>query len=98
MQLQTPTPPEEAAEPSSPWTSRTPITANKAQSQSDYLIRRIRRHHSSSLKSILEALQSLSKGAKAVIHKVTLLVAENKELRQANEILSRHHRQKRTRL
>jgi hypothetical protein len=32
------------------------------------------------------------------MHKVTLLVAENKELRQANEILSRRRRQKRTRL
>jgi hypothetical protein len=32
------------------------------------------------------------------MHKVTLLGAENKELRQANKILSRRRRQKRTRL
>jgi hypothetical protein len=32
------------------------------------------------------------------MHKVTLLVAENKELRQANEILSRRRRQKKIRL
>jgi hypothetical protein len=32
------------------------------------------------------------------MHKVTLPAAENKELRQANELLSRRRRQKRTRL
>jgi hypothetical protein len=98
IQLRTPTPPGEAAEPSSPWTSRTPRIVTETQSQSEYLTRRIRRHHSSSLESIIEALHCLSKGAEAVMHKVTLLVAENKELRQANEILSRRRRQKRTRL
>jgi hypothetical protein len=98
VQLRTPTPPEEAAEPSSPWTSKTPTTANEAQSQLEYLTRRIRQHHSSSPESIIEALRCLSKGAEVVMHKVTLLAAENKELRQANKILSRRRRQKRTRL
>ena len=98
VQLRTPTPPGEGPEPSSPWTSKTPKTANETQSQSEYLTRRIRRHHSSSPESIIEALNCLSRGAEAVMHKVTLLVAENKELRQANEILSRRRRQKKTRL
>jgi hypothetical protein len=98
VQLRTPTPPEEAAEPSTPWVSKTPTTAIETESQSNYLTRRIRRHHSSSPKSIIEALQCLSKGAKAVMHKVAFLAAENKELRQANEILSRRRRAKRTRL
>jgi hypothetical protein len=98
VQLRTPTPPGEAAEPSSPWTSKTPKTVTENQSQSDYLTRRIRRHNSSSPESIIEALHCLSKGAEAVMHKVTLLVAENKELRQANKILSRRRRQKKTRL
>jgi hypothetical protein len=98
VQLRTPTPPKEGSEPSSPWTSKTPKTANETQSQSEYLTRRIQRHHSSSPESIIEALHCLSRGAEAVMHRVTLLVAENKELRQANEILSRRRRAKRTRL
>ncbi|KAJ3534342.1 hypothetical protein NM208_g7577 [Fusarium decemcellulare] len=98
VQLRTPTPVEETAEPSTPWVSRTPKTVLEAGSQSEYLERRIRRHHSSSPESILEALQSLAKGTKAVMHKVALLAAENKDLREANVILSRRRRAKRTRL
>jgi hypothetical protein len=98
VQLRTPSPPEEAAEPSTPWVSKTPTTVNETKSQSKYLNRRIRRHQSSSPESIIEALECLSKGAMVASHKVALLAAENKELRQANEILSRRRRAKRTRL
>jgi hypothetical protein len=73
-------PPGEGPKPSSPWTLKTLKTANKTQSQSEYLTRRIRRHYSSYPELIIKALNSLLRGAKAVIHKVTLLVAENKEL------------------
>ena len=98
VQLRTPTPPEEATELSTPWTLKTPKTVLEAQSQSEYLDRRIRRHQSSSPESILGALKSLSKGTKAVMHEVTLLRGEVQDLRQANEILSRRRRAKRTRL
>jgi hypothetical protein len=98
VQLRTPTPVEEAAEPSTPWASRTPKTVLEARSQSEYLERRIRRHQSSSPESILEALQCLTKGTKAVMHRVALLTAEVRDLREANEILSRRRRAKRTRL
>ena len=98
VQLRTPTPPEEVGQPLTPWASRTPNTVRETESQSEYITRRIRRHHSSSPESILNALNCLSKGAKAVMHKVALLAAENRELRQANEILSRRRRAKRTRL
>jgi hypothetical protein len=98
VQLRTPTPPKEVTEPSTPWVSKTPKTAIETQSQSEYLTKRIRRHQSSSPESIIEALQSLSKGAQAAAHKVALLAAENKDLQQANKILSRRQRAKRTRL
>jgi hypothetical protein len=98
VQLRTPSPPEEVTEPSTHWVSRTPHTVPETESQSEYLTRRIRRHQSSSPESIIASLKSLEKGTKAVMHKVASLVAENKELRQANEILSRRRRQKRTRL
>jgi hypothetical protein len=98
VQLRTPTPLEEDTEPSTPWVSKTLKTATEAQSQSEYLNRRIRRHHSSSPESILEALQSLAKGSQAVMHEVTLFRAKVQQLQRANEILSRRQRAKRTRL
>jgi hypothetical protein len=98
VQLRTPTPVEEEAGPSTPWVSKTPKTVLEAQSQSEYLERRIRRHQSSSPESILEALKSFSKGTKAVMHEMALLRAELQDVRQANETLSRRRRAKRTRL
>ncbi|SCO78479.1 related to transposase [Fusarium oxysporum] len=94
VQLRTPTPAEEEAHEAQSWTSSTPRTVLEAGSQSEYLQRRIRRYQSSSPELILEALRLLEKGTKAVMHKVALLVAANRELRQANEILSRRRRAK----
>ncbi|KAJ3464857.1 hypothetical protein MRS44_009643 [Fusarium solani] len=98
VQLRTPTPAEEVAEPSTPWVSKTPKTVLEAQSQSEYLETRVKRHKSSSPESILEAIRSSSKGTKIVMHKLALLEARVKDLEQANEILSRRRRAKRTRL
>jgi hypothetical protein len=98
VQLRTPSPPKEAAEPSSPWTLKTPTTANEAQSQTEYLESRIRRHHSSSPESIIEAIQSLTKAVKRTIYETTLMRNEIRNLREGNEKLSRRRRSKRTRL
>ncbi|KAJ3535681.1 hypothetical protein NM208_g7040 [Fusarium decemcellulare] len=98
VQLRTPTPPKEVTEPSTPWTSKTPKTALEAQSQSTYLENRIRRHKSSSPESIIEALNSNTKATKAAMHEVTLLRNELRNVREANEILSRRRRAKRNRL
>jgi hypothetical protein len=98
MQLRTPTPPGEISQPSTPWVSKAPKTAIKAQSQSEYLEKRIRRHKSSSPESIIKALKSNTKAIKAVMHEVVLLRSELRNLRGANEILSRRQRIKRTRL
>ncbi|KAJ0132249.1 Uncharacterized protein HZ326_24672 [Fusarium oxysporum f. sp. albedinis] len=87
VQLRTPTPVEEGTGPSTPWVSKTPKTVLEAGSQSEYLERRIRRHQSSSPESILGALKSLYKGTKAIMHENALLRAENRDLRQVNEIL-----------
>jgi hypothetical protein len=70
VQLRTPTPSEEAAKPSTTWTSKTPTTAIEAQSQSEYLERRIRRHKSSSPESIIEAIRSSTKATKAALHRL----------------------------
>jgi hypothetical protein len=98
VQLRTPTPPGEVSQPSTPWVSKTPKTATEAQSQSEYLERRIRRHKSSSPESIIEALKSNTKATRAIMQEVVLLRNEVRNLRDANEILSRRRRAKRTRL
>jgi hypothetical protein len=98
IQLRTPTPAEEEVDPSTPWVSKTPKTVLEAQYQSEYLQRRIGRHHSSSPESNLAALKSLSKGTQAMMHENALLRSEVHDLRQANETLSRRRRAKRSRL
>jgi hypothetical protein len=76
VQLRTPTPAEEEASQAQPWTSKTPKTVLEAESQSEYLERRIKRYQSSSPELILEALKFLSKEIKAVMNKMALLRAE----------------------
>jgi hypothetical protein len=98
IQLRTPTPPDEDVSRAQPWTPKTPRTVTEADLHSEYLQRRIRRHHSSSPESILEALQSLTKSVLGYMHKTELLEAEVKELREANATQSQKKRAKRTRL
>ena len=98
VQLRTPTPVEEETVPSTPWGLKTPMAISKAESQSKYLEKQIRKHHSSSLESILEALKSFSKITMAITHGLALVKAEVQDLRQANEILSRHGRAKKCEL
>ncbi|KAK7570464.1 hypothetical protein V3481_019323 [Fusarium oxysporum f. sp. vasinfectum] len=98
IQLRTPTPPKEGSKASSPWTSKTPKTVKEAQSQSEYLTRRIILHRSSSPESIIEAVKSNTKATLAVMHEVVLLRDQVRNLEEANAILSRRRRAKRTRL
>jgi hypothetical protein len=80
VQLRTPTPAEGVAEPSTLWVSKTPKTVLEAQSQFEYLERRIRRHQSSSPESIIEAMKSNTKALKATMHEVALIRAEVRDL------------------
>ena len=98
VQLWTPTPIEEEASLPDPWVSKTPKTVLETSSQSEYLKQRIRRHQSSSSASILEALESFTKGTKAIMHQIALLKSKNQILQQSNKTLSKQHRAKRTRL
>jgi hypothetical protein len=98
VHIRTPTPPQEVIEPSTPWTSRTPKTILETQSYSEYLQGRIRNHKSSSPESIIEAVKYFEKGQSILLHKIALQEAEIRELRQANDTLSRRRRAKRTRL
>jgi hypothetical protein len=62
IQLRSLTPAIDEPELPAPWTSRTPKTVKETESRSEYLRRRIERHHSSSPASIIEALKSMTKG------------------------------------
>jgi hypothetical protein len=55
-------------------------------------------HKSSSPELIIEAVKSNTKATLAVMHKVILLRDQVRNLEEANKILSRRRRQKRTRL
>jgi hypothetical protein len=94
VQLRTPTPPGEVAEPSTPWTSRTPKTILETQSHSKYLQGRIRNHKSSSPESIIEAVWYFEKGQSILLHKLALKDARIQELEEENEANSRRKRGK----
>jgi hypothetical protein len=98
VQLRTPTPSEEVAEPSTPWVSKTPNTVLEVQSHSKYLEERIRRHHSSSPEPLIQAIKYFKKGTNRVMHRLALVEARLKDLEQNNEIVGRRRRAKRTRL
>uniref|UniRef100_A0A8H7K3S6 Transposase n=2 Tax=Bionectria ochroleuca TaxID=29856 RepID=A0A8H7K3S6_BIOOC len=94
----TPSPVEEATELPQLWVPKTPNNPTEATSQTDYIKRRISRHQGSSPTSILAAMDQFSKGTCGTMHKMALLKAENQLLREANAILSKRRRAKRTRL
>jgi hypothetical protein len=96
MKLWTLMPPEEVAKPLTPWVSKTPKTVLEVQSQSAYLQKRIRRHHSSSPESLIQPVKCFEKGTSTVMYKLALVEARMNDLEQANEILSRCRRVKRT--
>ena len=52
----------------------------------------------SPLTSIFSAVKQMAKGIERMAHSVTLLTAENHDLRKANEALSRRRRAKKTRV
>ncbi|KAL2889053.1 hypothetical protein HOO65_030554 [Ceratocystis lukuohia] len=97
VQLRTPTPAEEDASLSNPWVSKTPERVPET-TQSEYLEKSVRRHHSSSPSSTLEALKSFSKETKAIEDQIALLKSENQMLRQSNEALRKRRGAQRTRL
>lgn len=98
VKLRTPTPSEPDPDLPGPWVPKTPNNPIEATSQSEFLKSRIARHQSSSPTSIYQAIDHFTKGAKGVMHQVALLRAEVQSLREANHILSKRRRAKRTRV
>jgi hypothetical protein len=98
VRLRTPTPPNSPPGTALPWVSKTPQNPIEATSQSELIKARISTHQNSSPTSILGAVDHITKGAKAIMHRVALLEAEVSSLRKANEELSKRRRAKKTRV
>ena len=80
------------------WDAKTPGNINEAALQSVYIRNRIRRHHSSSPTSIVEAFDKLAKSTYKLMHENALLKDENIHLRETNHVLSKRRRTKNKRL
>ncbi|CCD47790.1 hypothetical protein BofuT4_P037700.1 [Botrytis cinerea T4] len=95
IRIRTPTPPSFDLDQ---WISQTPRNPTEALSQSTLVKSRITRHQSSSPTPIFETVLALAKGTERLAHENTLLNAEIRTLRAANEALSKRRRAKKTQL
>jgi hypothetical protein len=95
--LRTPPPPQQL-ETSLVWISQTPSNATEAVSQSQFIRNRIAGHQHSSPTPIFTAVDQLARGTEALAHNVVLLGAQVQALQQANTLLSKRRKAKRTRL
>jgi hypothetical protein len=98
LKLRTPTPQNSCPGTAQPWTSQTPSNPTQAISQSSFIKERVTRHQGSSPTSILDAVDQFAKGTSKVMHQLALLQAEVKDLRKANETLSKRRNRKKSRL
>jgi hypothetical protein len=98
VNLQAVTPPRRPLIDEDLWVSQTPHNPTEALSQTTLVKSRIARHQGSSPTPIFETVASLAKGTELLAHEVTLLQAELRSLRTANEALSKRRRAKKTRI
>ena len=98
VKLQTPTPTALPDDNTRCWDSQTPRNPTEAISQSTLVRNRISHHQGSSPTQIFTAVKQMAKGMETMAHSVTLLTAENRDLRKANEALSKRRRAKKTRI
>jgi hypothetical protein len=98
LKLYTPTPENSRPGTAQPWVSQTPNNVIEATSQSTFIKNRIARHQNSSPTSIYEAVDHITKGTSKIMHELVLLKTEVKNLREANEVLSKRRRAKKTRI
>jgi hypothetical protein len=98
LRIQTPTPSNSRPGTSHTWISKTPNNPIEASSQSAFIKKRISQHQNSSPTHIISAIDQFTKGSLSIMHKMALMQAEIKDLRAANETLSKRRRAKKTRL
>jgi hypothetical protein len=96
VRLQTLTPSTPPSSNADLWVSQTPHNPTDALSQTTLVKNRIARHEGSSPTPIFETVAALAKGTELLAHQLTLVTAENRILREANQALSRRRRAKKT--
>ena len=98
VRLRTPTPPRAPSSDVDPWVSQTPSNPTEALLQTTLVRNRIACHQGSSPTPLFETVAALAKGTERMAHEMTLLSAEVRSLRAANEALSKRRRAKKTRI
>jgi len=98
VKLRTPTPTGPPLADADPWVSQTPRNPTEAFSQTALVKDRIARHQGSSPTPIFATVATLAKGTEILAHENTLLAAEVRTLRKANEALSKRRRAKKNRI
>jgi hypothetical protein len=98
VKLRTPTPSRPSTANSNPWVSQTPSNPTEALLQTTLVRNRISRHQESSPTPLFETVKALAKGTERMAHEMTLLSAEVRTLRAANEALSKRRRAKKARI
>jgi hypothetical protein len=98
VRLRTLTPSRPSSADTNPWVSQTPSNPMEALSQTTLVRNRIARHQGSSPTPLFETVAALAKGTERIAHEMTLLSAEVRTLRAANEALSKRRRAKKARV
>jgi hypothetical protein len=98
IRLKTPTPLNSRPGSAHAWVSKTPNNPIEASSQTTLIKTRIAQHQNSSPTSLLAAVDQFAKGTSKIMHKMALMQAEIRDLRAANEALSKRRRAKKQRL
>jgi len=98
VKLRTPTPVGPPSVDANPWVSQTPHNPTEALSQTTLVRDRIARHQGSSPTPLFQTVASLAKGTERLAHELTLVNAELRTLRAANEALSKRRRAKKNRI
>ena len=94
----TPSPPVSRPGSAHSWVTKTPRTAIEVGQQSTVIKNKIARHQSSSPTHMYNVIDAQARGMSKMAHELVLLREEAKDLRAANEVLSKRRRAKKTQL
>ena len=96
IQLQTPSPARPVLEAPGPWIPETPHNIAELDLQTKAIQTLIRYRTASPPSPTVQAVNQLIKGCQMAMHNATLLAAENRKLRAANERVQKKRQKKRT--
>jgi hypothetical protein len=95
VRIRTPPPILPLLENAQSWTSQTPHNPTDALLQTTLVRNRIANHQGSSPTPLFQSVNALANGMERIAHQLTLQTAELRELRTANELLSKRRKAKR---